>query len=923
MSAAAIIAIAIAVVVVARPPSCFVTLARRRDVRGAGALSRETRRRDAVGARARPTEDVVESRADGAARSRRAGDARAATATARGHRSSETGLAPWVAARSRGARRQPPAVLQPRHRHADERRPRRVRRRRCSSPSCGRRPRGGFGSRSSRSASSTTSSTRSATATASSTPRGPHVDHRVPGRRPAEGRARSTPSRSSPAWRQGLVALYQKCPHLGCRVPSARRASGSSARATARSTTRSARRRAARRRAAWTASRSRSAAAATSPSTPASCHPGPPIGTNTTGQEAEGPHCITGGGALMTTAASLAPCRPTPDRAGIVLAIVWIVGWIVYVARSTSAVGAPRSARRSSWPPTASRTTTTRRSRAGASTASSSIGVLLLVVIVDRPAAVLGARARAARPAPSRARRSRSSAGASAVRTDRRRRLQLRRLPRRHEGHGGVAPYTVTDPVDRRGALGQLEGAGAEHRAATASRRGGPLHPHLRPAGHADAGVGPRGRRPDERPADRRRSSPTSSRSRSHARTACPRRRATRCCETGHLPAEIQADIERRGPPDGRGRHVRQLRRGAVQPRPRQRRLQLRPLPHHGLELRRPAASRARARSAGTSPAASTTAQFPNAADDDRLHRQRLRERQRLRPQRPGQRPHAGLRAAPHRRADRTAIVEYVRRPVMLRPSRSPLVARSSRSWRDLGSPGRSGGTRHRCIRHHRRRAVLCGRLPDPRHQPRRPPRLPRRARRPLRLADPHGHHLGGSTASASRAPSRRGTPSRDAPCCRTTERARTRPACSTSADRRPRGAPRTPTRPTLVARRSSSPRAGRSLDEVDAAASARPARRPACSSRRRRVRRRRVPGPSTCSRSAASATRRSATLRLLLAFWHDPHYAVVQVAPVEPTRTEPGRRPAAAGRSTRPSQRQYVVHGPRPRRPAPAGVRR
>ena len=26
---------------------------------------------------------------------------------------------------------------------------------------------------------------------------------------------------------------------------------------------------------------------------------GPPIGTNTTGQEAEGPHCITGGGRAL------------------------------------------------------------------------------------------------------------------------------------------------------------------------------------------------------------------------------------------------------------------------------------------------------------------------------------------------------------------------------------------------------------------------------------------------------------------------------------------------------------------------------------------------------------------------------------------------------------------------------------------------
>ena len=37
------------------------------------------------------------------------------------------------------------------------------------------------------------------------------------------------------------------------------------------------------------------------------------------------------------------------------------------------------------------------------------------------------------------------------------------------------------------------------------------------------------------------------------------------------------------------------------------------------------------------------------------------------------------------------------------------------------------------------------------------------------------------------------------------------------------------------------------------------------------------------------------------LAFCHEPHYAVVEVAPLEPTRTEPGRAPAPP-RSTRPA---------------------
>ena len=85
--------------------------------------------------------------------------------------------------------------------------------------------------------------------------RGPRVAHRVPGRRPARRPRRSTPAPMLAGMEAGIDALYQKCPHLGCRVPYVRHvASGSSARATARSTTGSVRRRAARRRAAWTAS---------------------------------------------------------------------------------------------------------------------------------------------------------------------------------------------------------------------------------------------------------------------------------------------------------------------------------------------------------------------------------------------------------------------------------------------------------------------------------------------------------------------------------------------------------------------------------------------------------------------------------------------------------------------------------------------
>ncbi len=79
-----------------------------------------------------------------------------------------------------------------------------------------------------------------------------------------------------------------------CRNASA--ASGSSARATVRSTTVSVRRRVARPLAAWITSQFTVSAAGDVVIDTGTVFPGPPIGTNTTGQEAEGPHCIGGGG---------------------------------------------------------------------------------------------------------------------------------------------------------------------------------------------------------------------------------------------------------------------------------------------------------------------------------------------------------------------------------------------------------------------------------------------------------------------------------------------------------------------------------------------------------------------------------------------------------------------------------------------------
>ena len=125
--------------------------------------------------------------------------------------------------------------------------------------------------------------------------RGPRLDDRVPGRGPAQGRGGLRRRRSLDGHEDRHQRAVPEVP--APRVPRARTASarsGSSARATAASTTGWARRRAARRRGGWTASASSSAAASVTIDT-GLIFQGPSIGTNTTGQEAEGPHCVTGG----------------------------------------------------------------------------------------------------------------------------------------------------------------------------------------------------------------------------------------------------------------------------------------------------------------------------------------------------------------------------------------------------------------------------------------------------------------------------------------------------------------------------------------------------------------------------------------------------------------------------------------------------
>lgn len=57
------------------------------------------------------------------------------------------------------------------------------------------------------------------------------------------------------------------------------------------------------------------------------------------------------------------------------------------------------------------------------------------------------------------------------------------------------------------------------------------------------------------------------------------------------------------------------------------------------------------------------------------------------------------------------------------------------------------------------------------------------------------------------------------------------------------------------------------------------------------------------------------------IAFWHDPHYALVEVAPLVPQRSEPGRAPARAViDTTRSHEYIYMVRDPGSKR-RPAGV--
>lgn len=290
MSAAALIAIAVAVVVVLAAIS-FVALARKSDVRGAGALSAETRRRDATGREARPTDELVDrtptrQEAESAGTVARYGTAVAPV--------KEVSLAPWSPP-------DPEALGVSRRQFFN--------RATITLTSAGLgsfaaagfvaflwpTATGGFGQ-------PVTIGKLDDILESIRTGDGFFY---APGARtwvteyPADAlpKARATYTDTIVAgMEQGIVALYQKCPHLGCRVPSCATSQWFECPCHGSQYNRVGEKKA------GPAPRGMDRFPLTiAPNGDVTVNtgtivPGPPLGTNTTGQEAEGPHCITGGG---------------------------------------------------------------------------------------------------------------------------------------------------------------------------------------------------------------------------------------------------------------------------------------------------------------------------------------------------------------------------------------------------------------------------------------------------------------------------------------------------------------------------------------------------------------------------------------------------------------------------------------------------
>ena len=103
------------------------------------------------------------------------------------------------------------------------------------------------------------------------------------------------PSNVVQGMRSGFVALYQKCPHLGCRVPQCASSQWFECPCHGSQYNQAGEKKAGPAPRGMDHFALQVSGGNVSVDTSKSI-PGAPIGTNTTGQEAEGPHCITGGG---------------------------------------------------------------------------------------------------------------------------------------------------------------------------------------------------------------------------------------------------------------------------------------------------------------------------------------------------------------------------------------------------------------------------------------------------------------------------------------------------------------------------------------------------------------------------------------------------------------------------------------------------
>ena len=292
-----------------------------------------------------------------------------------------------------------------------------------------------------------------------------------------------------------------------------------------------------------------------------------------------------------------------------------------------------------------------------------------------------------------------------------------------------------------------MAGAGAQHRAAPLQPGGGALHPHLRPPVLADAGVGRRGRRPDERPAD-----PEPHRLPRDASSSRPRRRRS------SSPTSSR-EMRKEKNPDGDAQvpDVDQRRRAAVQHglrrRLRRRRLLVRPLPHDGLVVRRQDGRTGTARSARRCATASALARFPGAilGPTNQADFVCAGSEQGKRYGRNGQgtgrmpgfcqcRPRSTTRSTPARSAStprEASRPRQGRRHADRGAGRADRRVRAGPLSRDRHvdcSPPSPGTPASAASSSSPSASLVLMRLglPAPRHQHRRPPRLPARPHRPL-----------------------------------------------------------------------------------------------------------------------------------------------------------------------------------------------